>query len=488
MNILFLTPPVSVVPSAVPALTTIAPYTHYAWFAAFLTSRLKDAAVSILDCPAEGIGWEDFDNEILQRAPHLVCVGTYLTSQVPAAMEAFRRIKHLLPNVHTLGEGTHFGTLPRESLLEFPELDYVVSGDAEPVLLQLTEMLVVGATDLHQIQGLTWRDTAHRVVVNDASPLISNLDDLPVPAFDLFPIHRGRYRRLKFIDQYFRIYTSRGCVGRCVYCAYWPQYRGAYRIKSGVRVFEEISALKTQYGVRNIEIHDPDFGHDRLMLQNLVNALIKANLGVNLWAMMRADNLAQNLDLVSSMRRAGFRLILIGVESNVDQRLEWAHKRGITTDINKVVIKELRRFEILSIASVMIGWPDDTEESISQLFKWVDTELDPDLASFTVLQPLPGTPFWRERRSTLPSDYSVYDRIHAIISTQHIDRDRLNGLLSELNLRFYTNKDRFHRISSYDNELAACLAPGLAKMFCDLASSELGEPGAQVNFDWVLTE
>jgi len=166
----------------------------HAQVAAFIREK-KAADVSVLDCRALGLDDEQMLDEVKRRQPDAVFFGAMIAAAGGAAQlnrfhAAMQGIKEVLPKTITIGGGLMYTAVPQKVMAENPQLDFAivgVFGDNEYPLWELLEELKKTAPKLGAIRGLAWRD-GDEIVLNAARPVISNLDELPMPV-------RARERR-----------------------------------------------------------------------------------------------------------------------------------------------------------------------------------------------------------------------------------------------------------------------------------------------------
>lgn len=113
------------------------------------------------------------------------------------------------------------------------------------------------------VGGLVHRREDGQPVANPASPPVADLDELPLPAYDLIPevgVYRPppfHYRRRPVAN----IITSRGCPNRCTFCAS-AAFAHRLRLRSAESVVAEIELLIRRFGVREIAFSDDCFTAD----------------------------------------------------------------------------------------------------------------------------------------------------------------------------------------------------------------------------------
>jgi hypothetical protein len=175
-----------------------------------------------------GISEETFRERLESvREPKVVLVTSIMTYWYPGPFHVIRLVKERFPRSFVVMGGI-YATLCSDHARKHSKADYVFPGDGFAKILTIMEDLL----------GLPSRGI----------PQGFHLDDLPYPAFDLYPI----------LD-YGCILTSVGCPHRCDYCAAWKIVRG-FAHRDSNRVVDEI-----EFWTSTLEIHDIAFYDDALM-------------------------------------------------------------------------------------------------------------------------------------------------------------------------------------------------------------------------------
>lgn len=452
MKILFVTPPMK---SWLFYGRHISPYIGYAQLAAFL--REKGFEVEVLDSFALGHDFDQMEAEVRKIKPDAVGMGAY-TSTIHLATEANKRIKRVCPDCVIIGGGLHYYGLYKESLKTDPHLDYIVMGEGELTMAELCEELKPGRPSperLRQIRGLAFRD-GEEVILTPTRPMIPNLDSLPMPAYDLFPW--DKYVGMTYWDHFVTTAFSRGCTGKCDFCFQWNQYEGIYRYRSGKKVAEEINLLAKEHGVKVVTMGDDNFSASRQRNMEFCEEMLKLKPGIKWNFLGRADEILRDRDLLPLMHESGCRIALIGVETHDDKILEKSGKNLTTAQI-KEAFKVMRQNKIATVATVIIGFPEDTESSIKQLAAFLD-ELDPDFIVPQPLTPLPGTILWERVRAEGKieiEDFALYDTAHVIMPSDHLSRAELYRLMAWMSREFYSKQERIYRgLYETDEHVSKC--------------------------------
>jgi radical SAM superfamily enzyme YgiQ (UPF0313 family) len=367
-----------------------------------------------------------------------------------------KALKESFPKVVTILGGLGVSALPKEIMTLAPQLDYLLVGESDWTLVELLNELKSSTANLDDIHGLAFR-RGGEVHLTAPRALIGDLSELPIPAYDLFPM--DKYIGFSRIEDYNEAVTSRGCEGACTFCYEWglldPRRRGdfsVHRTRSGKLVADEMELLNTIYGVKALNFMDDDFNSERGKMIELLDELDKRQLDIQWFFMGRARNLMRDADLIPRMRKAGCYQVLFGIEAGTDEELAHIHKakERYTIDDLKDLVRLLRRNDIGTVGTYMNGFWEDDADKIKHRFRVVD-EIDPDVAVLMLLTPMPGSPIWRQalREARIESlDLENWDAVHTTMPTRHLTRKELADISLWANREFFSRPERLERIRS----------------------------------------
>ena len=430
----------------------------HAQLAAYVRQQ-NGADVEILDCRALELDVAGLLDHVKQAAPDAILLGTRLVTDGGATplvhfIETMALVKEHCPQVVTILAGLGVSAMAKEILTMAPQVDYILLGETELTLVQLLAELQSRRPAVAEISGLAYR-CGSEISLTAPRPLVADLDTLPMPAYDLFPMQR--YVGFSKIEHYNEAVTSRGCEGACNFCYEWglidPRRSGdffAHRTRSGKSVADEMALLNQTYGVKALNFLDDDFNSDRQKMLDLLAELEKRPVDIQWFFMGRARNLIRDADLIPRMRKAGCYQVLFGIEAGTDEELAHLHKskeRYTIADL-KELVQLLRRNDIASVGTYMSGFWNDDAAKIKHRFNVVD-DIDPDMGVLMLLTPLPGSPVWRqaiqeERIENL--DFQNWDALHSIMPTRYLSRAELGKLSAWANREFYRRPERIERI------------------------------------------
>jgi anaerobic magnesium-protoporphyrin IX monomethyl ester cyclase len=433
----------------------------HAQLAAFIREK-QAAEVEVLDCRALGYDDDGMLDEVKGRRPDVVFFGSMIPAAGGAAQlnrfhAAMQRIKETVPKTLTIGGGLMYTAVPQQIMKDNPQLDFAlvgVFGDNEYTLSELLAELNKSSPNFDPIRGLSFRKGAE-IVLTPARGLIENLDELPMPAYDLFPM--DRYCGYSVIPNYNESVTSRGCEGACHFCYEWwlvdprnPRDFTSHRTRGGKKVADEMELLSKQYGVKALTFMDDDFSSDRQKMVDLVEELEKKQLDMSWFCLSRAQNLIRDADLIPRLRKVGLYQVLIGIDGGTDEEIAEARKGPMKVGVKelKELIEFLRKNDISTIATYLNGFWEDDEAKIRQRAKAVD-EIDPDIVMIQLLNPIPGSPIYKKavKDGVIEIDnLSLYDLEHCVMPTKYLTRPQLGELTGWAFQSFYGKPGRIDRI------------------------------------------
>jgi radical SAM superfamily enzyme YgiQ (UPF0313 family) len=385
------------------------PQVSLAQMAAMLAPQFK---IAIIDANAEQMGWAEFTEELNKLQPK------YYFTQVTAPTlenDMYGCFLAKARGAKTIAFGTHVTPIPRETMLSYPALDYILLGEPDLTIRDLLDHLEnkidqrpqniqklfddhdptykpslteSGEVDMQGIKGLVWRDKGE-IVVNFTRPFIANLSDMPQPLHHLLPLQK--YRMPMINGPFTFIVTSRGCPAGCTYCIKHVSYQYTTRIRTPENIMEELWLLKN-LGINNIHMYADLFTVNRDQVMGLCKLMIESGINIKWTCNSRVDYVDE--EMLKMMSKAGCWLISWGIESGNEQILRHARK-GAYPDKAEKALKWARQAGIKNWGYFIIGLPGETEDTIRDTIDF-SKNLPLDIALFHVAAPYPGTPFFFE--------------------------------------------------------------------------------------------
>jgi anaerobic magnesium-protoporphyrin IX monomethyl ester cyclase len=150
------------------------------------------------------------------------------------------------------------------------------------------------------------------------------------------------------------------------------------------------------------------------------------------------------------MGRAGCRYVFIGFESPRQDTLD-AYKKGTTGEMAREVVELLRRNNISTHASFIIGAVDETRDMAMETIRFARW-LNPQAVQFSILTPYPGTKMYDDLKDRITTDdWDLYDCLNPVVRCDHLSAADLKKLVKKAYMSFYLSP----------RKIAAALASGL---------------------------
>jgi len=256
---------------------------------------------------------------------------------------------------------------------------FVLIGEVESALLELAQGRPVGT-----IRGLSGG-----LACNQPRAVTTDIDALPLPAWDLVDI--GRYRRTWLEAHGFfslNMASSRGCPYRCNWCAK-PIYGQNYHSRSARSVAAEMLHLKTTFAPDQIWFADDIFALSPRWTAEFAKAVEQLGARVPFKMQSRCDLMTGSA--VAALKRAGCAEVWMGCESGSQKILD-AMDKGTRVEQVYKARENLRQHGIRAGFFLQFGYPGEGWSEIEETVRMV-REAKPDDIGISVSYPLPGTKF-----------------------------------------------------------------------------------------------
>ena len=111
-----------------------------------------------------------------------------ITTAYRSIKQIVEMAKALCPQALVVAGGGFLTSMPHDIMRFLPRIDVGVVGEAFVSFPELLRRVDAGNRDWAAVPGLIWRDAAGKTRLNPEQPLLMDLDSLPYPAWELFPL------------------------------------------------------------------------------------------------------------------------------------------------------------------------------------------------------------------------------------------------------------------------------------------------------------
>ena len=417
--------------------------TQYPLSLASLGTYLENKGIDVVmfDFCVMDFDKEWFINSLDKIRPDFVGVSC-MTPTVNNGYKLIKIVKEYNPKIVSIMGGCHTTALPKQSLEEFPLVDFVVVGEGEYTTEEAISRIKSGKS-LKGVKGIAHRVNG-KIIVEENRELIADLDSMPFPKRDFVDISlykkthvkRGISRKFMNIAE---IMTSRGCPNACIFCATHIAYGFKVRFRSAEKIIEEIRMIVRDYKVNHITILDDTFTLKKSLVYTICDEFKRLGLT---WDCDTRVNFVTS-DLLKKMKESGCIKVLFGIESGSDRMLKLI-KKGITIEKVKKAYKWANEAGIKYIEAAFIvgAHPSETKDELMQSIK-LAKQIKAGLIYVGVVVPFPGTELYQIMKDNNLMDKDVNWDQFAVYGTTlkwrtfNFSKDELLALQKKFFLNYY---------------------------------------------------
>lgn len=300
--------------------------------------------------------------------------------------------------------------------LFLPYCDFIIKGEPEEAAIKISQDRIP--------EGLVKSDS------------IEDLDSLPFPHWDIFPINEFSYFPSLKGKPFLTILSSRGCPLPCGYYCPYPFTQGSkWRFRSINNVIKEIKYLKKRYHIKTLMFRDPVFTFDKerakIIAQNIINE------GINIYWGCETHLDYLDIDLLEIMYKSGLQTLEVGIESLDGDCLGQIRRRTINIDHQEKILSYCRKIGIRVSTFYILGLPGDTEESINKIIDYAK-KINTLGAQFTILTPYPGTRFYEDIKERINgNDWEDFNGYTPLFDSKNLTTEQLARMKEKAFVSYY---------------------------------------------------
>jgi len=282
--------------------------------------------------------------------------------------------------------------------------------------------------------GLSYRDENGVVKHNDPRPFISDLDELPFPAWDL--VNTDLYRMPFSGERYLLVASARGCPYACTFCASKVYYGAKVRKRSPSRIVDEMSWIKESFGIRDFLFWTESFTNSQEYAIGTAQEMIDRKMDFRWVCNSRVDTVSPKF--LRTIKEAGCWMIGFGIESGTQEVLDSAKKNTTISDAVRAV-RMAHEVGLEVTGHCIMGLPGETEESLQRTIDFTKF-LKLDYAQFYCAVPFPGSELYKqclENDWLDETDWRYFEQNTSIISTPSLSADQVMAARDRAYTIFY---------------------------------------------------
>jgi len=324
----------------------------------------------------------------------------------------------------------HGPTPDPEYFLRKTNADVAILGEGEETTVDLVEALSENRP-LKDVKGIAYIEN-DKIQINERRPLIKDIDNIPYPGYEMFPIDYYRLLRVprtNSADFVMPLLSGRGCPFKCNFCYRMDQ---GFRPRSSEGIVEEIQYLKKNYSISFIAFSDELLMSSIDRTVNICETFIKSKLNIK-WNCNGRLNFVTS-DLIKLMKEAGCQFINYGIEAFDDQVLKNMNKVLTTKQIVHGIETTLEH-GISPGLNIIFGNIGDNKKTLEKDVEFLIQYDDcAQLRTIRPVTPYPGSPLYY-----LAIEKGLLKDCEDFYENKHINSDLLSVNFTEL------SDDEFHK-------------------------------------------
>jgi len=352
----------------------------------YLSAELLDAGynVEVVDFTAQQYSFDTLKKFALDKDVVGIMVQSWNREAAEEIIVNVRRIRQDIP----IMVGGPDCILHRRML---DNADVVATGEAEHTIVSIVDALI-NEKDLADCEGILFRDeTTGEVREGKPETVQRDLDRIKFPARHIVPPEGYTMLGNDMAGKFALVLASRGCPYSCRFCARGAVAYKIYRKRSAENVLDEIQEIYDA-GYKVLGFVDDNFLLDRERVMRIMNGIIERKIHIPMIVQGRVES--ADAELYTTMRKAGIRGIIFGLESGNQDVLDFYNKKS-TVEQNRRAVEIANRCGLFTFGFFILGSPIETEEHLKRTVAFAkNTPLDS--ATFYLLDYTYGSQLWDE--------------------------------------------------------------------------------------------
>jgi len=331
----------------------------------------------------------------MEHDPVLVGISMHSTYLCSHSLNLARRIKELLPSVPIVTGGYHpSGCF---DVLKDGSIDYIVKGEGEETLRELSEYIIYKNVNIDTIRGIVYLK-GDKLVITPPRPRL-DFASLPWAIRNREILLTTKCTPLAYPPppkqiSAAQIAYSRGCPYFCDFCASPLIWGNKLSYRRAIDVVDEILYLQERFGTNFLFFNDLSFNVNKKKVLELCREMIKRIEGVHWFAYATIHGM--DYEIAKTMRDAG--------------------------------------------CSRLIGWPWESKETLEKTGELIK-QLKIDQLRLSFVIPFPGTKFYEQQKHRITRPFEDFSGDNPVMPSEYLSIDELKDAATALFIYFYNSKE-----------------------------------------------
>lgn len=307
-------------------------------------------------------------------------------------------IKKQDPLIPIVIGGVHVTTYPKEILTNCPEFNYIVLGEGELQIIELTKCIESrNFNNLEHIKSFAYRDIDGKVKINKEREWLE-YEKLPMQAWDLvdfskYTMDLSEYSNFKnhTINNVVPVISERGCPFKCTFCDMYMVQGRKVRKRTAKQFVDELEYLYYECNQNFFTFMDDNLTIDNNHILKICEEIMKRKLDIQFTTAGGLGMSSLREDVIEAMVKAGMTSALIAPEHGSDYIRDKVIRKHLNRDTIYEVVENLKKHRLSLAGNWIMGFPEETNETMQEMLDMInDLKLDRNWVG--TLIPFPGTP------------------------------------------------------------------------------------------------
>jgi len=401
--------------------------------------------------------------ERIEPGNDLIGISCMFSQDWPEIRRLIKLVRHRFPDVRIVAGGEHITATAGFTLDSTPEVDVCVVGEGEETIVDLAGSLDRGDA-FDAIKGLWVRGPEGNRYTGPRTR-IRNLDDIPLPAWDLVPLKNYLDNRLGYgVDRgrSMAMVATRGCPYECTFCSNPEMWTTRWYARDPQKVLDEMQLYQERYDATNFDFYDLTAIVKRSWIIEFTRSILDRKLNFT-WQLPSGTRSEAIDDEVSRLLYAsGCRNMSYAPESGSPEVLKRI-KKVVKLDRLEASVKGAVNAGLNVKLNIIMGFPNESRKELGQTVRFLGRMAVAGVhdMSISLFSPYPGSELYHELRASgripeLSDDYflglcAYKDFSQSIsytkgLSPQVLNLYRISGFLAFYGLQFLVRPWRMVRL------------------------------------------
>lgn len=369
------------------------------------------------DCYLYGLSLAD----IVEKVPadvEVIGVACGFSFEWPTCRDLIAALRTRFPAALLIGGGEHVTAMPVQSIEE-SDLDIGVLGEGEETALEIVNAAAAGGMEKEAIKGIVYKDADGRAISNPRRARKRDLDEIPLPAWDIIPIGNYLERGFGFgVDRgrSMPLMASRGCPYQCTFCSNPLMWTTRWIARDPDKLLDEIEAYQEKYKAVNFDFYDLTAIVKKAWIVEFCHKIEQRGLSFTWQLPSGTRSEAIDDEVAGLLFKSGCRNLSYSPESGSPEVLARIKKK-ITTDSVVASIKSSFSQGMNVKCNIIFGFPGETMGEVLQSYRFIVRMGMAGAYDISVwaFSPYPGSELFEQirRQNDMLLDDAYYDSLRS---------------------------------------------------------------------------